>query len=226
VWELPPPIIFHIAVGVFTFSLGAVAFVVISANGIRQWWVFRQWERGERPLPSTLAPSLETQPLSVPPPKETLHPVNIVEKKPQTLDSSELELLGPRPSTPTIPSSLTGVQATKLITELKPYSQDIQLKLCSTHEHMEFAKQLADVFRAAGYTFIIDEARYESIFSVQSTHNKIIIRYCEKNSSIHRLSCLCLSLILIPTFGILIDTNKFPQESNIDYFQIEVGGAP
>jgi hypothetical protein len=207
---------------IFCLSLAALAFGISITNRIQEWWLRRVREQREqdqekRPLPSSLASSLETQPSSLSLPKEIPQPVSIVEKKPQA------SLLSP-----SIPAHLTGPQATKLITNLRECSKDIQLKVCSTQEHIAFTKELVDAFRAAGYTFIIDEKRNESFFLAQSTHNKILIRYRENGPPSHSQACsnLFIKFTLVFTYKTVIATDPFPEESTTDYFQIEIGGAP
>lgn len=179
-----------------------------------------------RPLPPVSLPKVE-QP--IPPalnrePREILRPASIAEKKPQMPDSSTLYSLASL-LPPDIPASLTGPQATKLIAESKSISQYVHIKLCSTYEYMELARHLEDILRTAGFTFIIDEKRNECIFLAQPTHNSIVLRYCE-SESIRYAASVQLEASLNRAFEYRVKQSRFPEESNIDYFQIEIGGAP
>jgi hypothetical protein len=124
-----------------------------------------------------------------------------------------------------IPSHLTVPQAMAIIDKSRRHSKEVQLKFYSTEKHMEFTKELVEIFRTAGFTLIIDEKRNEPFFLTRPTHNKIVIRFREDHSQSHLASSL-LTRTLMGALGPVASYDPFPRESSSNYLQIEVGGAP
>ena len=199
--DLPGYQIFFLSLSTFTLSLGGVAFCMFITNQTRQWWVFRQWERGARPLPSGVESKIEIQ---------LPHPQHVPIAAFGTLSYD--------------PPNPTPAQVAEFIKNIQPHSRHIKIKIVSSQEYLEFAKLLASAFRAAGFTFEIDHQRAEDIFLAKTSHDKLIIRYAETDDLKHNRHYPLLAYHCY--FSSACQVKCFPKESTVDYFQIEIGGAP
>jgi hypothetical protein len=139
-----------------------------------------------------------------------------------TLPDKPVLLLPPLPATSSL--LLTGAQATDLIEQFKRISGRIPIKIVSTLAYMELAKDLVKVFRTANYQFVINEKKNEEIFPAEKEHGTVVVRYWDNKDNPYDLTCNLLFLILL--LSLHAQEKKFPTESPINYFQIELGGEP
>ena len=104
----------------------------------------------------------------------------LLRKKPQrgevTIPSPPIELLPSTSPPPFCPPPLTAAQATQLIGRLRDNTGAVQIKIVSTFPCMEFAKNLIQIFRQAGYHFVLDQKQSSEIFPA-AEHGEIICRY-------------------------------------------------
>lgn len=104
------------------------------------------------------------------------------------------------------------------------YGENVPIKIVSLHDHLEFARMLVEIFQTLGYTVLDDKESATYIFLAKTPHHLMKIRYRETPDRRYTQARSFIAMSFEFSFPCLRE--DFPSESNIDHFQIELGGAP
>lgn len=143
------------------------------------------------------------------------------------------------------PPNLTTEIVLNSISFLKRVPTKIPIKIVATQEYVEWAKQLANVFRNSGYEIMSGQEAIDGIFPAKVEHRQLLIRYSALDKrerdeidkltlddpasrqyfdKLHRYQD-CLNVALSPAL-LGFSPIEFPSSDGIDYIRIEIKGAP